>query len=196
MLYAVPPHPPGLHALAFEPVTPYVVDGSTIVLVSCPRWSGTAFYVGNGQFMTARHVMAGAVNCTIGGQPVRVVSMGPDKSQDWALVAADVAMRYRVLYSCDRIRPGGTYFASGYAQGNPWQVTTRLRGTQLRDADDSSREMRGSTIPGMSGGTYSDEDGVVYGIVSWGLNSDGDPLPLSGVVELADTPLCTKDTSK
>lgn len=187
---AVLPHPVVIEAPS-EAVSPYVFDAVTTVEVSCDRWMGTAFYVGNGQFLTARHIVQGALYCSIAGKRVSVVSKGPSAGEDWALISSDYRPPFRVVYTCDRMQPGGQYWSTGYAQGNPWLVTTRLRGSQM--VEQGTRENRGVIIGGMSGGPVQDLDGVVYGLNSWSLVVGDDPLPTAGVVEVADTPLCRKD---
>lgn len=184
-----------LHMVYHEAISPYPVDGSTIIYVICNDGTATAFYLGDGRFMTARHVVASPKTqwCDIDGRHVQVLSKGADAAHDWAIVSAPWAkMAYKVSYTCNRMHPGDTYLSTGYAEGHTWQVTTVLRASQQVDSDDGTREVRGSIIEGMSGGPVADLQGVVYGINSWQMQDNGRAVPLSGVLELAQTPLCRK----
>jgi V8-like Glu-specific endopeptidase len=171
-------------------VSPYAVDGSAVVQVVCDKESGTAFYLGNGLFMTAKHVPVADEHCRIGPSLITIVSRG---ALDWSIVRANFYPPYRVAYSCDRVPPGRDLLVTGYAEGNGWQVTTHLRATDSRDRRDGSLETKGPIIPGQSGAPVADLDGVVYGIASWTRMADDDldALPASGIVEMADTALCS-----
>jgi hypothetical protein len=67
-------------------------------------------------------------------------------------------------------------------------VTTRLVAERYHDHDGASF-LKGAIIDGMSGGAVADGDGVVHAIND---SRGGDGIPLAGVIELADTPLCPK----
>jgi hypothetical protein len=170
--------------------SPYMIDTSAIVQVLCNDGSsGTAFYLGMGRFMTAAHVVLGKSNlrCWLRGHPATIRAL--DAKADWAILTAAHYPPYRVVFSCNRMVEGETYFATGYAEGMPWPVTTRLRASAEHLGTDGTDQVRGSLVDGMSGGTVADRDGVVYAINDW-RSEDG--IPGAGVVELAATPLCKK----
>jgi S1-C subfamily serine protease len=176
--------------------SPYFLDDSTLVQVVCKKWTGTAFYVGNGIFVTARHVVQGpdkkAAKCAVaGGKPITVLSVGV--KHDYAVFKADYYPPYRAILSCKPFQEGQNYYAQGYAEGRPWVVTQRLTGTRdhyvdPRDAMFSGGSiMRGAVTEGQSGGPVSDDDGLIVGIISAG-SVTGETQQL--FVALADTPFC------
>lgn len=175
---------------AAEP-SPYFLDGSTIVQISCADDSaGSAFYIGEGLFVTARHVVAGA-RCSIKGKPIKIVQLGHGWV-DFALIRAAYRPPFRAVISCAPLREGEQYFATGFAEAHPWAVTQRLIGTRAREPEagaghSESELVRGSTISGQSGGPVSDQDGLVRGIVSAGPDEG---ISEADVLQLADTPLC------
>lgn len=162
--------------------SPYMLDGSIIAYVSCPKSMGTAVYLGGGKYITAAHVVE-ETGCAIGKKPITVAQR--DTKADWAIIIADYAPEYHAVLSCARLVEGQQYFSTGFAEGEPWPVTTRLIAESFRGEGESY--LRGNIINGMSGGPISDQDGVVHAIND--TRSD-DGIPHSGVVELADTPLC------
>jgi hypothetical protein len=191
--------------------SPYFLDSSTVLQVSCPTkfkdedgieqdgyYLGTAFYVGNGQWVTARHVVVDEDSsdkhlypvCNLGGLPIKVLDVGKG-FVDYALFSSPVTPPQRAIISCEGFRQGSTYFATGYADGNPWQVTVRLTGTGSKTyepgAGNNEDLLRGTTIQGQSGGPVADDRGVVIGMVSAG---EENGIPTSIVLSLADTPLC------
>lgn len=165
--------------------SPYVVDASTVAYVDCGKYMGTAIHLGGGRYITAAHV-ADSGACKIGDKPITIES--ESKSGDWALISSKAELPFYVVYSCDRLVEGQSYLATGFALGNPWPVTTRVVAEHFHDGDGVSFT-RGAIVAGMSGGMVSDMDGVVH---AFNDQYTPDGVPLSGVVELADTPLCKK----
>lgn len=183
-------------AVPVEP-SPYFLDASTVVQVECNHGSGTAFYVGNNLFVTAKHVAldeTGAnAECKIAGVRARLVEYGHG-FLDYAVFELPLKMHYRAIISCEGFKEGRTYYATGYAEGNPWLVTQRLIGSNYQfhaqAPFNKTTMMRGGATQGQSGGPVSNEDGLVVGIVSHGATA--------GVTEqlflsLSDTPLCTRN---
>lgn len=182
---AIAPELPSLAA-----PSPYLGDGSVVVQVACVDDSaGSAVYIGSGRYVTAAHVVTDEktgmpVGCLIEGQPVEIQAISI--KGDWAIVHANHFPPFRAVISCERLAEGEEYFATGYADGNPWPVTTRLRGTGEHQADGTANTNL-TLVNGMSGGEAVDRDGVDHAIIDW---RDDEGIPDSGVVELADTPLC------
>lgn len=168
-------------ALLAQP-SPYMVDSATLAFVQCDKYAGTAVQIAPGRYVTAAHVVTPA-GCKIGGEPFIIESM--DVKGDWAILKSKVALPFYAVWSCDRLVQGQPYFASGYAEGNPWPVTTRLIAEHYRE--DGETFLKGSIIAGMSGGSVVDNDGVLHGIND---TRGDDGVPMGGIVELADTPLC------
>src|SRR5206468_8054548 len=131
------------------------------------------------------------VRCWIYGQRISIKQISA--RADYAIIHADHYPQFRATISCARLEQGAIYFASGYAEGNPWLVTTRLRGTGSHEdygENVGTANVGGSLINGMSGGAVADPDGATHAIIDW---RDDDGIPDGGVVELADTPLCRKE---
>lgn len=200
---AVAAAPPG------EP-SPYFLDDSVVVMVDCKDWTGSAFYIGKGLFLTARHVVRDdkgkIVHCRVGNglladKPITVIQVGA--IHDYAVFKAPYYLPYRAIISCAGFQEGHNYYAQGYAYGREWVVTQRLIGTATSAAYTLTNgkhphfvigvETKGSTTEGQSGGPVSDDDGLVVGIVSAG-DDAGESMQI--FVSLADTPLCpAKGTS-
>lgn len=188
--------------------SPYFLDQSTVMQVVCPiekdgmkgSWTGSAFYIGNGRFVTARHVIRDEddpakpllTTCTIKDQPVTILDVGKG-SVDYAMIQAAVWLPYRAILSCNGVKQGRSYYATGYAMGNPWQVTTRLIGSGSKvyspGPGNNEESLRGRAVQGMSGGPVGDDDGVIVGIMSAGADYG---IPETIILSLADTPLCKK----
>jgi S1-C subfamily serine protease len=191
--------------------SPYFLDSSTVLQVSCPTklkdddgteqdgfYLGTAFYIGDGKWITARHVVRDEEAegmplfpvCNMAGLPIKVLEVGKGHA-DYAIISSPLVPPNRLVLSCAGFQQGRRYYATGYAEGNPWQVTVRLTGTGSKSywpgAGNNEELLRGNTVQGQSGGPVSDDDGVVLGIVSAG---DENGVPTSIVLSLADTSLC------
>lgn len=179
--------------------SPYFLDDSTVVFVACEGWTGTAFYIGDGKFVTARHVVRDdkkrIAKCSVGGKPITVLQVGA--IHDYAIFKAKYYLPFRSVISCAGFQEGRNYYAQGFAMGRPWVVTQRVIGT-TSNTEYSTEETkhpklvigkitRGSTTEGQSGGPVSDDDGLVVGIVSAGEEA-GETLQI--FVPLSDTPLC------
>jgi S1-C subfamily serine protease len=181
--------------------SPYFLDEETVVMVNCTDWTGSAFYVGNGEYITARHVVRDdkgkIVKCDVAGKPITVLQVGD--IHDYAIFKAKVYLPFREIISCDGFKEGQDYYAEGYAMGRPWVVTQRLIGSSVKvsyglDENGNGKpvtgaDVRGSTTEGQSGGPVKDHDGRVVGIVSAG--EDGGET-MQELVSLSDTPLCKK----
>lgn len=156
--------------------------------VLCDGSRGTAFRVGSGAFVTARHVSA-ASNCRIDGEPITVT---------WESVELDIAVLRTKVYgkglpiNCDGFKDRQGYAGVGHAEGKPVQRVIFV--LFIKDVDDNHpRWMKFSTlygaqyIPGMSGGPVFNSAGEVVGIV----NGYNRWLPISYSQSLKDTPLCS-----
>lgn len=169
--------------------SPYFLDSVTVVQVTCKKSLGSAFYIGSGIYITAKHV-AIEKGCTVADQPIHVLVIGPNLN-DFAMFSAAYFPPYRALISCVPFIEGDTYFATGFAAGRPWSVTQRLIASNDRDVSkhlwSGTTLLRGAFTAGQSGGPVTDNDGVVHGIVSAG-PTDGETTALT--LALADTILC------
>lgn len=183
--------------------SPYFLDDATITQVTCPTgddgaWLGTAFYLGNGKWMTARHVIRDEDSrdkhlfpaCYVGGKKITVTEVGIG-FRDYAIFTADIYPQYRAILSCNGFSQSLHYYATGYAEGNPWPVTQRLVGSGSNSLEpgvgNNEALLRGASTEGMSGGPVSDDDGVVVGLVSAGA---GEGVTMEMFLPLADTSVC------
>jgi hypothetical protein len=176
-------------ASATDAPQPLYADVEQVRQVLCDTARGTAFRVGIGAMVTARHVTHGR-RCTIDGEPVNVT---------WESEELDLAVIRTKVYGkplpidCGGYQDGEAYAAIGYAFGQPRQrvIFTLF----MADLDARlPRWMKFRTlvgdrfIPGMSGGINMNRRGVVVGVIN-GFNRDA---PLSYSLAMKDTPLCPK----
>lgn len=192
--------------VAISEPSPYFLDNATLVQVVCPvgdeghAYLGTAFYIGDGKFVTARHVVRNEEakgkplfgTCTVNGMPITVLDVGKG-FVDYAMFTVPVYPPYRAILSCNGFSQSRIYYASGFAYGNPWVVTQRLvaSGSKSPEPGVGYNEdlLRGSSTAGMSGGPVVDDTGVVVGMVSAGADQ-GETMEM--FLSLADTPVCRR----
>lgn len=186
--------------------SPYFLDASTVVQIVCSRGkevgSGTAFYIGDGKFVTAKHVVRDTDAkgqplrlCKIKGKVVRTIEQGKG-GIDYAIVSGPIYRPYRAIVSCAGFSEGQPYFATGYAEGNPWVITNRFIASSSHLIGSGlgllNTILRGSDVEGQSGGPVSDNDGLVVGIVSAGETTGKTE---SYILALADTDICKNNRS-
>jgi S1-C subfamily serine protease len=182
--------------------SPYFLDASTVAQIECGNYLGSAFYIGDGKFVTAKHMVRNtdkkgwpAMRCTIDNKTVRVIEIGK-AGIDYAIVSGPIYRPYRAITSCAGFVEGQPYFATGYAEGNPWVVTQRFIASSAHmiqpGLGNYNTILRGSDVEGQSGGPVSDTDGLVVGIVSQGENSGKTE---SYILALADTDICKNNRS-
>jgi hypothetical protein len=144
---------------------------------------GSAFRVGESEFITAAHVAAN-LGCTIDGEKIEIEAIKGET--DFAEIRSGKAKGGKFDIDCGGFIPGHWYFAVGYAYGAPTQTLTPVYAT-ARFHKSGLRALLGTQfIRGMSGGVVFDEFGKAVGIVNalilgtdWSLSR-----------ELKDTPLC------
>ncbi len=146
---------------------------------ACGReFTGTAFSVGSGYFVTNAHVVAGADRVTVGQdgeKPVRASVVLFDPELDVALLRA-TSLRLPALVFARRTPSRGTVGAAlGHPNGERLTVVpaavsalVRARGRDLAGTTDVLRdvvELRASIDPGDSGGPFILENGTVGAVV-------------------------------
>jgi V8-like Glu-specific endopeptidase len=182
--------------------SPYFLDASTVAMIECGDYSGSAFYIGDGKFITAKHMVRNtdkkgwpAMRCTIDKKTVRVIELGKG-GIDYAIVSGPIYRPYRAIISCRGFVEGDPYYATGYAEGNPWVVTQRFIASSahviMGNIGNYNTILRGSDVAGQSGGPVTDNDGLVVGIVSQGEDTGKTE---SYILALADTDICKNNRS-
>lgn len=156
--------------------------------VLCDKTRGTAWRVGSGAFVTARHVITGT-GCTIDGEPVEITWQSAEK--DMAVLRTKV-WGVGLEVDCGGFIDGQAYAGIGYARGGPLQRVIFVMFSQnLHDTlprwNDFSTLWGNRWIPGMSGGAVFNQDGKVVALVN-GYNSG---VPLSYSQALKGSPLCS-----
>ena len=147
---------------------------ASTVLVRTATSEGSAFYVGNGEFVTAGHVIDDASTATLTNARInvtaRVVGYFPGVDGDVGLLRAS-GVRLAPLEWAGRMGIGETVTFAGYPLGSDFGTTAAIsRGivSRLFTAGGVSWIQTDAAInPGNSGGPLFDECGRVAGVASW-----------------------------
>ena len=146
---------------------------------ACGRaYTGTAFSVGSGYFVTNAHVVAGADRVTVGRdgeKPVRASVVLFDPELDVALLRTTSLRLPALVFARNAPSRGAVGAALGHPNGEPLTVVpaavsavVRARGRDLSGTAEVVRdvvELRASIDPGDSGGPFVLEDGTVGAVV-------------------------------
>ena len=154
-----------------------VVASTVLVTTSTARGTGggTAFYIGNGEFVTAGHVVEGARSVTLRNARINVaasvVGYFPLEQGDVAILRAS-GVRLAPLDWAGTLEVGETVAFAGYPRSFDLQHTDASisRGVVSRLYTESSVswiQTDASINPGNSGGPLFDECGRVAGVASW-----------------------------
>ena len=154
---------------------------ASTVLVRTATSEGSAFYVGNGEFVTAGHVIDDASTATLTNERInttaRVVGYFPFDRGDMAILRA-TGVSLTPLEWAGRLGIGETVAFSGYPLGSDFGTTAAIsRGivSRLFNAGDVSWIQTDAQInPGNSGGPLFDECGRVAGVASWKVTQDSE----------------------
>ena len=152
---------------------------ASTVLVTTANSEGSAFYVGNGEFVTAGHVIDDASTATLTNAHInvtaRVVGYFPFGDGDVGILRAS-GVSLTPLEWAGRLGIGETVAFSGYPLGSDFGTTAAItRGivSRLFNAGDVSSIQTDAQInPGNSGGPLFDECGRVAGVASWKVTQD------------------------
>ena len=152
---------------------------ASTVLVTTANSEGSAFYVGNGEFVTAGHVIDDASTATLTNAHInvtaRVVGYFSFGEGDVGILRA-TGVRLAPLEWAGRLGIGETVAFSGYPLGSDFGTTAAItRGivSRLFNAGDVSSIQTDAQInPGNSGGPLFDECGRVAGVASWKVTQD------------------------
>ncbi len=182
----------------------------TTFMVQTNMSMGTAFHIGGNVYVTAGHVVDGAVLFQIGGESATLLDYADDGSGlDYALLAIEgpPADQAKALDPECRMTPAQMQGRRVYIVGVPLGYATMVEAFILVDLDDGRLLVapQGLLGPGVSGGAVIDaETGKVLGLVSMGMVmlTDGERhetwegmsrhggVQQSIVVPLSQTPVC------
>ena len=148
------------------------VVASTVLVTLADGSSGSAFYIGNGEFVTAGHVIDGVSTATLTNARLnvtaRVVGYYPGVEGDVGILRAS-GIRLAPLEWAGRLGIGETVTFAGYPLGIGTSATiTRGIVSRLFTAGGVSWIQTDAAVnPGNSGGPLFDECGRVAGVASW-----------------------------
>lgn len=181
---APPPPPEAIQQEGAMLPPPSAFDERILVQVTTPKSGiGTAFAVnGEGQWLTARHVVDGCEDVALlvaPGQYAPATSVVISQRYDLALIETNTSQNPAPINTDDNLRLGDYGFHVGYPQGRPGEAASRLlsrsnlvtRG-QRRNSESvlawaetgRTRGLMGS-LGGLSGGPVYDEAGQVRGVI-------------------------------
>ena len=151
-------------------------------LVITPEGYGTAFYIGNGQFVTAEHVVSGETQVQLESHlfATDATVVGVEASADVALLEVDPTTigdtQTLTWFTGPRVRVGASVGTAGY----PVDVTgsaavTRGTVSKVASSDDGTTVIQtdAPVNPGNSGGALFDDCGDVIGVVVQKWNEAG-----------------------
>ncbi|WP_186375590.1 serine protease [Paenibacillus xylanexedens] len=134
---------------------------------------GSGFLIGNGQALTAAHVVKDAVSYEAvfeDGSVQKLRVLGADEDTDVALLSVkDTAKRPVLALSDDKpsARHGERSFAIGYPLKDGKIITEGIVNAPTAEVNDVIRLLTSAQVsPGMSGGPLLNEEGRVIGLIS------------------------------
>ena len=178
------PAPPSGGARAadcrFEDAASKVI-GATVRVVT-DRGAGTAFYMGDSQFVTVAHVVEGAREIRLHSSgvdaPARV--LGVHDVADIAILTASAGELTPLAFAAPgairtNARPGSSVAAAGYADGlgDDAAITRGIVSRLFTRANVSWLQTDAALSPGTSGGPLFDACGRVVGVISSKLVGEG-----------------------
>ena len=161
-------------------------DATTAVFASTfqvitSNGSGTAFYIGNGEFLTAAHVVDGGGRIQLRTQAQRLTAtlVGLDGQSDLALLRADgTGLTALPFADHDALRPGQTLGVPGVAEdfasrpGRP-SVSSGVLSKIVERNGVTYIQTSAETNPGNSGGALFTGCGEIVGVIHGGFEEDG-----------------------
>lgn len=181
---APPPPPEAIEQEGAMLPPPSAFDERVLVQVTAPKSGiGTAFAInGDGQWLTARHVVDGCNEVSLlvaPGQYSRARSVTISEKYDLALIETESSPNPAPINTEDDLRIGAYGFHVGYPQGRPGEAASRLmaRSNLISRGQRSNSESvlawaetgrtRGlmGSLGGLSGGPVYDQAGNVRGVI-------------------------------
>jgi len=156
----------------FEQSVPSVF-ASVFQVVADDGGTGTAFYIGDDEFLTAAHVVRGAtvVGIVIDGRRVDADVVGAEPASDVAILRASIDGLEPLRFGdADDLKPGQSLAVAGFPRfvSDDPAVTSGLLSKVLEDPDlgyGTYLQTDASVNPGNSGGPMFDACGAVVGMV-------------------------------
>lgn len=141
---------------------PYDVSFSAVVRIQCGKAVGTAAHIGNGNYVSVKHVTSMG-DCKIGdyGTSDKVEA----KFQDFSTFKGPV-LPTKIETDCSGYQSGKVYMAVGYAFGAMEQTVQAWLATLVPDPELGMTTFIGEGIPGMSGGPVVSPEGKIVGTVN------------------------------
>ena len=193
---APPPPPEAIEREGAMLPPPSAFDERVLVQVSAPKSGiGTAFAInGEGQWLTARHVVDGCSEVSLlvaPGQYARASSVTVSEQYDLALIETETSLNPAPINTENDLRIGSYGFHVGYPQGRPGEAASRLmarsnlisRGRRSNSESvlawaetGRTRGLMGS-LGGLSGGPVYDQAGNVRASSSLKARGAGESTP-------------------
>lgn len=181
---APPPPPEAIEQEGAMLPPPSAFDERVLVQVTAPKSGiGTAFAInGEGQWLTARHVVDGCNEVALlvaPGQYAPAIRVVVSEQFDLAIIETETSPNPAPINTEDDLRLGAYGFHVGYPQGRPGEAASRLlsrsnlvsRGRRSNSESvlawaetGRTRGLMGS-LGGLSGGPVYDENGNVRGVI-------------------------------
>ncbi len=181
---APPPPPEAIEREGAMLPPPSAFDERVLVQVTAPKSGiGTAFAInGEGQWLTARHVVEGCSDVSLlvaPGQYARASSVIVSEQYDLAVIETENSPNPAPINTENDLRIGSYGFHVGYPQGRPGEAASRLmaRSNLISRGQRSNSESvlawaetgrtRGlmGSLGGLSGGPVYDQAGNVRGVI-------------------------------
>ena len=141
---------------------PYDAPMSAIVRIQCGPAVGTATHVGDGNYVSVKHVTSMGPCKVAGGVATDVHEA---KHQDFSTFKGPV-LPTKIEADCRGFESGKVYMAVGYAFARMTQMAQAWLATSVPDFEHGMTTFIGEGIPGMSGGPVVSAEGKIVGTVN------------------------------
>ena len=162
------PTPAPAPACTFARATAAVIGSTAQVITTFG--SGTAFYIGDGEWVTAAHVVEDVTEVQLlsDGINVSATVLGLAADTDIAILQASVSVAPLEWGDVSTLAPGASVRAAGYPPGvsGGASVTQGLVSRIFTEAEVRQIQTDAAVNPGNSGGPLFDECGRVVGVVT------------------------------